>query len=348
MVTPGGYVGKSAGARQEIIDAYIGTAAGRKQLVSGWVGTTGGNRQWYWRTEDLVITASSVLSDTSVSFSWNRIGPTEKFDYHVYRNGVGLIANKNLSFTDTGLTQSSSYNYVVYAVRNGIVADQVAISLTTKATPPPPPPTDIPFDITMVASSSRSYNENGTERTPQDPGEVYRLYTGKVSTIHGNQRATCNFPLPWYWPYINSVSEVWVKFRIGHTYASSGTTLGLAIHHNQSQASGCTGTLQWYHTKAHEGSQPDAWMGNGETSPAWKIPNGDGWLEIGNYTVPGSFNNRNWTVRQEFTAAGGAKGLALHPSDNVNNTHYGWGVGVGYTSDGYFLPQLRVVGTYRV
>ncbi len=64
---------------------------------------------------------------SSISLAWNastdNVGVT---GYHLYRNGTLVASPAGTSYTDTGLTVSSSYTYTISAYDNA--ANQSAVS----------------------------------------------------------------------------------------------------------------------------------------------------------------------------------------------------------------------------
>ncbi len=83
--------------------------------------------------------------------------------YNVYRNAVKVNASPvaSTSYTDTGLTASTSYSYTVRAVNSaGEGAASSAVGATTDATPPsgPAAPTGLTVTGTTDATVSLSWN----------------------------------------------------------------------------------------------------------------------------------------------------------------------------------------------
>lgn len=96
--------------------------------------------------------SASAASTSQINLSWpaatDNVGVTS---YVVTRNGSQVYAGTNLSFSDTGLTASTSYNYKVVAKdAAGNTSTGATASATTQAVPtttitpstPPPPPAD--------------------------------------------------------------------------------------------------------------------------------------------------------------------------------------------------------------
>jgi hypothetical protein len=332
----GGWVGRSDGVTREVIDMYIGTPAGRRQIQNAYVGTPGGNKRWYTKTLDLVITEAVAVDHTAIRLSWNLIGPADKFTYHIYRGTAGLIAlsGSTSSWTEGGLAASTTYTYTVYAVRNGIVADQASVAVATKAVPPPST-----FSTgELRAWTSSTYTQSGTPGSFR--GNRVTVGLSGPASSRGIQKSTWNFNIPGYVRNCSSISRVYMRVRIDHTYNSSYGDFGVVMHHNASQAMGSTGIFGIFRTKgAHQDTQGDCWLGEGYYGHM-----GDGWLDITGYGVPGSFGGRNWSVAEEFRI-GGATGLGF-AAPNGSNIYYGYGWGVGDTPDPKWWPSLIIEGTY--
>ena len=97
--------------------------------------------------------SASAVSSSQINLAWpaatDNVGVTQ---YVVTRNGTQVYAGTNLSFSDIGLTASTTYQYKVIAKdAAGNTSTGATASATTQAAPtttitpttPPPPPTDI-------------------------------------------------------------------------------------------------------------------------------------------------------------------------------------------------------------
>lgn len=83
------------------------------------------------------MTASSV-TDTSLTLSWDAVSYDEGIDhYEVFRDGTSLGTRKGTSYSDSGLTAETTYQYQVRAVStNGLESPlSDALSITTTQTP---------------------------------------------------------------------------------------------------------------------------------------------------------------------------------------------------------------------
>ncbi|MCW3015830.1 MAG: hypothetical protein JWO02_2922, partial [Solirubrobacterales bacterium] len=100
---------------------------------------------------------STGVTASSVSLAWNAstdTGGSGVKGYTVYRNGVALNAapQTGTTFTDGGLSASTTFSYTVKAVDNAgnVSAASSAVSATTSATSPAPPP---PATLTFAPSA---------------------------------------------------------------------------------------------------------------------------------------------------------------------------------------------------
>jgi poly(3-hydroxybutyrate) depolymerase len=81
--------------------------------------------------------AVGAKTTTSIALSWNAVSGAT--GYNVYRNGAKLTASPvtATSYTDSGLTASTTYSYTVTTVASSESAASAAVSATTAAAPPP-------------------------------------------------------------------------------------------------------------------------------------------------------------------------------------------------------------------
>ena len=75
--------------------------------------------------------AGSTVSDTAINLTWSAPsnGGSNIIDYSVYRDGVSIDTVTTPGYSDTGLTQQTSYTYTVYArnnVGNSLVSNSVS------------------------------------------------------------------------------------------------------------------------------------------------------------------------------------------------------------------------------
>lgn len=142
VTTPDGKVYSPSNAVYVITQIGVNTvtvwtwplAAGGVALVTGTVGIAD--------TGDVLINLTgNSESSTQINLAWTNTGPTPPTNYQLFR-GVGTatptlyqtLANNVLSFSDTGLTASSQYNYAVIAnYADGTVSSSVQLNLFTPA-----------------------------------------------------------------------------------------------------------------------------------------------------------------------------------------------------------------------
>ncbi len=100
-------------------------------------------------------------TDTTVSLGWTAVSGAAS--YNVYRNGTkaNTSAVTGTSYTDTGLTASTTYSYTVAAVNSSgtVGAQSAAVNATTAATP--------------QCFTDNNYNQTVAGRAHQSMGYVY-------------------------------------------------------------------------------------------------------------------------------------------------------------------------------
>ena len=75
--------------------------------------------------------AGSTVSDTAINLTWSAPsnGGSNIIDYSVYRDGVSIDTVTTPGYSDTGLTQQTSYTYTVYA-RNNVGTSLISNSVS--------------------------------------------------------------------------------------------------------------------------------------------------------------------------------------------------------------------------
>jgi hypothetical protein len=100
--------------------------------------------------------------------------------YHVYRDDVFVATTTNTTYSDTGLTASTTYTYYVTAFDyfNNVSASSSPVATTTYATPTPPvTPTTTPSDGPTYGSKARLPELVSLEVIPSQYGAVIRFET---------------------------------------------------------------------------------------------------------------------------------------------------------------------------
>ncbi len=125
-----------------------------------------------WTPDDFVAPttpsglAGSAVSSTSIALSWNAANDnTGIAGYKLYRNGVLIATTSALAFTDTGLTNSTTYTYTVlsydFAGNSSPLSAGVAVQTSQFQLPPP---------STLVATAANvSWQVNLTWTPSPDP-----------------------------------------------------------------------------------------------------------------------------------------------------------------------------------
>ncbi len=136
--------------------------------------------------------AASVISATQINLSWrastDNVGVT---GYNVYRNGSPAGSSSKTSFSDTGLSPSTTYKYTVaaYDAAGNTSAQCAQVSATTpaKASTDTTPPS-IPTNLTATAASSTQINLAWTASTDNVGVTGYNIY--RAGTKVGSTAAT--------------------------------------------------------------------------------------------------------------------------------------------------------------
>ena len=139
---------------------------------------TGGPPDTQSPTTPTNLTASAI-SSSQINLSWTQgtdnIGVT---GYRVYRGGTQVASPSTTSYSDTGLSPSTTYSYTVAAVdgAGNVSVQSTSASATTQA--PPPPDTQAPTtptNLSVTAQSSSQINLSWTASTDNVGVTGYRV-----------------------------------------------------------------------------------------------------------------------------------------------------------------------------
>ena len=120
---------------------------------------TGGPPDIQAPTTPTNLTASAI-SSSQINLSWNastdNVGVT---GYRVYRGGTQIASPSTTSYSDTGLSPSTTYSYTVAAVdgAGNISSQSTSAEATTQA--PPPPDTQAPSAPTNLSATAISSSQ---------------------------------------------------------------------------------------------------------------------------------------------------------------------------------------------
>ena len=137
---------------------------------------------------------STATTTNSISLAWNastdNTGGSGLAGYHLYRGGVLIASPTTNSFTDTGLTASTSYTYSVSAYDNAAngsaSSSPVTVSTQSSAdTQPPSTPTGLSATAPTSAAVDLSWNAS-TDNVGVTSYKVYRV----TGTSWGNGTTT--------------------------------------------------------------------------------------------------------------------------------------------------------------
>ena len=136
--------------------------------------------------------SATAQSSTSIVVSWtastDNVGVS---GYEVYRNGSPAGASATTSYTDTGLTPSTTYSYTISAydaVGNESAQSSPAATARTSAVDTTPP--SVPSNVTATAQSSSSIRVTWTASTDNVGVTGYKIYR---NTSQVGISATANY-----------------------------------------------------------------------------------------------------------------------------------------------------------
>jgi chitodextrinase len=212
---------------------------------------------------------AATAGNAQVALRWN--ASTDPDDavasYNVYRNGVKVASPTTTSYTNTGLTNGTTYSYQVSAVDSH--SNESALSSAVSATPtPPPPPTNPHILVIMMENHS-------------------------VGAIIGNSQA----------PFENSLATSNISltnwFNIDHPSApnyiawASGFDNGLTGAGDCSPGGSCSYTGDSLGTQLFNAGIPMSWNAEGDSGSGCQIVGDD-------------VNHDPWSYMTQWQATPGA------------------------------------------
>jgi len=189
---------------------------------------------------------ATATSSTSISITWNSASDADY--WFIYRDGSPIDMTYTNSYSDTGLSANTQYEYSVVAVNNnGISPNSTTVSATTQA--PPPAPTGAPanlyvyesadneISLTWDAVSGATYYELSSDATnwadvgnntffngATAPANSYTIYVRAVNSGGSGPSSTFNITILTGSTWI-STDDVIAFTRTGFTYTpDSGTS----------------------------------------------------------------------------------------------------------------------------
>ena len=183
------------------------------------------------------------VSSTTIDLSWDNV---DNATYNVYRDGVLLVSQSELTLTDTGLNAATEYSYQVSAVVGGI---ESALSIPVVATTDNTQSTPTPEGFSSSTQTTTSITLNWTG-TPNTTYTLYRdgvnvgttsddflvdinltadtTYSYALSATVGNSESALTQPL-----VVSTLPEVVVPSPTNLTATAVGTTVSLTWDVNQ-------------------------------------------------------------------------------------------------------------------
>ena len=162
----------------------------------------------------------SGTTSSSVSLAWN--ASTGATGYTVYRGGAKIASVTGTSYTNTGLSPSTSYSYTVTATNSaGESAQSGAVTGTTAAGGTQVPPTPSGLSVSGTTSSSVSLAWNASSGATG-----YTVYRGgaKIASVTGTSYTNTGLSASTTYSY--TVSATNSAGESGQSSAVSATTAG--------------------------------------------------------------------------------------------------------------------------
>ncbi len=173
--------------------------------------------------------AATVVSATQINLTWkastDNVGVT---GYNVYRNGSLAGTSTKTSFSDTGLTASTTYKYTVaaYDAAGNVSGQCTAVSATTQAktTTDTTPPT-VPTNLKATAASSSTISLTWTASTDNVGVAGYTIYRNatKVGTSTATSYSDTGLAASTAYSYTVSAYDA-AGNQSGQSAAASATT----------------------------------------------------------------------------------------------------------------------------
>jgi chitinase len=180
-----------------------------------------------------VPTGLSVTGTTSSSVSLSWAGSSGATGYNVYRGGTKVASVSGTSYTDSGLSASTSYSYTVTATNSaGESARSGAVTGTTAGGGTTIPPTPSGLSVTGTTSSSVSLSWSASSGATG-----YNVYRGgsKVASATGTSYTDSGLSASTTYSYTvsatNSAGESAKSSAVSATTSGSGNTGGSLPKH---------------------------------------------------------------------------------------------------------------------
>ena len=180
-----------------------------------------------------VPTGLSVTGTTSSSVSLSWAASSGATGYNVYRGSTEVASVSGTSYTDSGLSASTSYSYTVTATNSaGESAHSGAVTGTTAGTGTTIPPTPSGLAVTGTTSSSVSLSWNASSGATG-----YNVYRGgsKVASVTGTSYTDSGLSASTTYSYAvsatNSAGESAKSSAVSATTSGTGSTGGSLPKH---------------------------------------------------------------------------------------------------------------------
>ena len=128
--------------------------------------------------------SATVQSSSQINLSWTASTDNVSVTgYRIYRNGAQIGTSNNTSYTDIGLSASTTYTYNVLAYdaagNESNLSDSVDATTQQESSDTEPP--SVPQNLSAIAQSSSQINLNWTSSTDNVAVTGYRIYRNGIN-----------------------------------------------------------------------------------------------------------------------------------------------------------------------
>jgi chitodextrinase len=188
--------------------------------------------------------AATMISSSQINLSWtastDNVGVA---GYKVYRNGTQIATTATTSYSNTGLTASTTYSHTIaaYDSAGNTSAQSAPVSATTLAATDTTAPS-VPTGLTATAASSSQTNLSWTASTDNVGVAGYRIYRGgtQIATTTGTTYSDTGLTASTTYTYTVAAYDAAGNTSAQSTAASATTT---ATTRSVSVSDACTATL---------------------------------------------------------------------------------------------------------
>jgi chitodextrinase len=209
--------------------------------------------------------SSTGQTSTSISLSWtaSTAGSSPVAGYDIYRNGTKVATSTSTSYTDTGLSPSTSYTYTVDAFDSSgdVSARSSSLTVSTKAAP------TVPAGLTASKETSSSIAFSWTASTEASSSvagyDIYRNGTKIGTSTSTSFTDTGLSPSTSYSYTVDAYDPAGNVSAASAAMAVSTTATGVSGYQAESPANTLAGGAIVQACSACSGGQKVGYIGNG-------------------------------------------------------------------------------------